>query len=315
MENFEDKLRAWEEDVERLNRINNGKSDVDDGLKPVYLEDLMPAALRDRYNLEKHLLRDYEKLKQRFDRMILEFKNSKALQRPRGLHDLERQFPEGAPEAEAEPEDNLLYSLLLHAKESDVAKVLGAEELMTFQRWKSKGGGKGGKGGGRWPGKGGERPGSNPGAPGGAAPTNAAAPFDGSCSHCGQKGHRKRECPELDRIMAERRAQGLSPPRGQKGNWQSGGEKGKGKGAYNLDFPQIDQWPGAQVPQGANTQLALPASGKSPSPPQVQMATAWPGGQGWGQSGWGGRLAVMERHCPQEELVEVQEPFRSTEEG
>ena len=92
MDSFEDRLRAWEEDVERLNRINEGKNDVDDALKAVYLEDLMPTVLRERYNMEKHLLRDYDKLKQRFDRMILEDKNSKALQRPRGLHDWEKTF-------------------------------------------------------------------------------------------------------------------------------------------------------------------------------------------------------------------------------
>ena len=46
MDTFEDKLRAWEEDVERLDRITEQK--VDDNLKPVYLEDLMPLALRDR---------------------------------------------------------------------------------------------------------------------------------------------------------------------------------------------------------------------------------------------------------------------------
>ena len=35
MDSFEDRLRAWEEDVERLNRIT--EKDVDDSLKPVYL--------------------------------------------------------------------------------------------------------------------------------------------------------------------------------------------------------------------------------------------------------------------------------------
>ena len=183
MDSFEDRLRAWEEDVERLNRIT--EKDVDDSLKPVYLEDIMQVSLKDRYNLEKHNLREYGKLKIWFDRMILEHKSNKA--RPRGLHELEVQEA-GAKE---EPEDNMLYSLLLHAKESDVAKVLGPEEMLTFQRWKTGvGKGGGGKGGNKLP-KGGGAGGkgnysSSPATTGGYPPSTAVAavttrgePFDG----------------------------------------------------------------------------------------------------------------------------------------
>ena len=38
-------------------------------------------------------------------------------------------------------------------------------------------------------------------------------------------GHMKKDCPELDKVVAARRAAGLSTPRGVKGN-----DKGKGVG-------------------------------------------------------------------------------------
>ena len=89
--------------MERLNRIT--EKDVDDSLKPVYLEDLMPLSLKERYGLEKHTLREYNELKKWFDRMILEHKTSKSLQRSRGLHDLEVQRPEvGVEQGRAEDE-------------------------------------------------------------------------------------------------------------------------------------------------------------------------------------------------------------------
>ena len=44
-----------------------------------------------------------------------------------------------------------------------------------------------------------------------------------------QKGHRKAQCQELDKVMAERRAKGLTPPRG---GWQPGGKGLGGKGGF-----------------------------------------------------------------------------------
>ena len=104
----------------------------------------MPTELNPRYQLEKHLLRSYVPMKAWFDRMILEFKNQRSTKRARGLHELERQDEENGENDKEVPADNALYSLLLYAKDVEVAKILGPEELLTFQRWKAgTGGGKG----------------------------------------------------------------------------------------------------------------------------------------------------------------------------
>ena len=68
----------------------------------------------------------------------------------------------------------------------------------------------------------------------------------GECGFCQQFWHRKRECPELDKVMAARRAAGTSPPRGFKGGGKgghpgAGNGKGKGARAFGLDFPGLDQ--------------------------------------------------------------------------
>ena len=123
---------------------------VADELKAVHLEDLMPTELQARYELDKHELREYAAYKLWLERMILEHKNKRSVWRGKGLHELE----EGKDEVKGSPEpvpDNFLFSLLLHAKDEDVAKVLPPSELLTFQRWKQQQ--KGGKGGGfqrRW---------------------------------------------------------------------------------------------------------------------------------------------------------------------
>ena len=91
-EHFEDRLRAWEEDVERYARVS--RTAVQDTLKPVYLQDLMPEALRGRYDLEKHNLIEYKSLVVWFERMILEYKTQKGSPKPWGLNELEAQSPE-----------------------------------------------------------------------------------------------------------------------------------------------------------------------------------------------------------------------------
>ena len=48
---------SWEEDVERYGRISG--NEVNEDLKPVYLQDLMPETLKPRFELEKHKLRKY----------------------------------------------------------------------------------------------------------------------------------------------------------------------------------------------------------------------------------------------------------------
>ena len=50
--------------------------------------------------------------------------------------------------------------------------------------------------------------------------------FEGACNYCWQYGHRKRACPELDKVMTQWRAKGG----GEGGGWQ--GEQGKGKGGW-----------------------------------------------------------------------------------
>ena len=64
---------------------------MNDQLKPVYLQDLMPEAIKPRYDLEKHKLRETSALMEFFERMTLDHKTQKA-QKPKGLHEL-REFP------------------------------------------------------------------------------------------------------------------------------------------------------------------------------------------------------------------------------
>ena len=149
LDSFEDRLRTWEEDVERLNRITG--SDVQDSLKPVYLEDLMPTAIKPRYDLEKHNLRTYGKLKEFYDRMILEHKTQKASQRSRGLLDLEERGPEVAAKlSDGAPEDHFLFSLLLPLRKKMLSRLSGLRICLPSsagrRRAQAKEGGIGGKG-------------------------------------------------------------------------------------------------------------------------------------------------------------------------
>ena len=90
--------------------------------------------------------------------------------------------------------------------------MLTPEELLSFQKWKSKGGGKGSPNASRW-----NRAKGNTGANSGPVnPTTgqAAETFDGNRAHCGEAGHRKSEWPIIDKIMEERRRNGFSPQKG-----------------------------------------------------------------------------------------------------
>lgn len=98
--------------------------------------------------------------------------------------------------------------------------------------------------------------GSRPGAP----------HFDGKCNFCWGDGHRKADCVAFDKFMAERRRQGLSGPRGQKGGGKGSYEAGKGfgaapggKGAFGLDYSFLDQAGGWQESNGSAN--AIPPSG------------------------------------------------------
>ena len=53
MDHFEERLRSWEEDVERYGRFSD--NEVNDDLKPVDLQDLMPEALKPRFDLERNI--------------------------------------------------------------------------------------------------------------------------------------------------------------------------------------------------------------------------------------------------------------------
>ena len=196
IENFEERLRSWEEDVERYGRISG--NEVNEDLKPVYLQDLMPETLKLRLDLEKHKWRKFPDLIEFFERMILEHKSSKAMERPHieGVNELQQSLAEPlGTGSRDESEGNFWYELLLYAKESDVEKALGPEELLTFQRWKTKGGGKGGPAGNRWPqlfGKGGGNVSVGTASTSGTSATSGNSEvFEGECSHCGGKGHRK----------------------------------------------------------------------------------------------------------------------------
>ena len=77
--------------------------------------------------------------------------------------------------------------------------MLGPVELQSFVKWK-KGAGKG-KGGGQ---KGNAWNISARTPPGSAATGMGKGGFDGECSFCKQKGHMKKDCPELGKNMAAR---------------------------------------------------------------------------------------------------------------
>ena len=211
--------------------------------------------------------------------------------------------------------------------------MLSPADLQTFVRWKSKGAGKGGfrgnKGGFGTGGKGngaaapqfgsGKESGGTSGSPAG---------FDGECGFCHKPGHKKSECQELDKVMAERRASGLSPPRsfggkggGGKNNYKGGfggsggyGRSGKGGGgAFGLDFAFLDQpTPGSGGPTWAEP-VASMSWGSAPSHPNP-----------WGTGGpnlFGGGFRMLTAVTPQavgeikkpptdsEKVVETRQPY------
>ena len=126
MENIEETLRSWEEDVERYGRISG--NELNDDLKPLYLQDLMPETLKPRFDLEtKHKLRQFLDFTDFFERMILEYKSNKAMKRPRieGVHELQQSPAEPLSIGSRDkPEGHFWHVLLLYAKESDVEKAL-----------------------------------------------------------------------------------------------------------------------------------------------------------------------------------------------
>ena len=62
------------------------------------------------------------------------------------------------------------------------------------------------------------------------------AAFTGECYHCGETGHRKMQCPKLDKEFADK-------GKGRKGK----GDKGKGKGGKALDYAGVDAGTGEQA--------------------------------------------------------------------
>ena len=235
----------------------------------VYLQDMLPEAAVAKFELLKHDILTVQQMRDFYKKIIAEEKSNKRKKAKGagGLHELverlqqaEQAAGEGEHVAEEEEPaaDNMLYSLLSYAKDEDVAKVPSPQELLTFVRWKSKGGGKGNGGGKGGKGKGGF-PSSRPnGPPANGSPPAAGTPFVGLCNHCNQEGHRKSECPELDKIMNARRAAGMGGAskgngkgfngggyNGNRGNPQGGGANRGGGGAYAIQdmFSFIDRPP------------------------------------------------------------------------
>ena len=325
MDEFEDRLRLYDQDRERYERLSG---QVVGELAFVHLQDMIPQEVRGKFDNEKHNFTKLEHLRAFFTRVIDDYKASGAPKRKlKGLNELSNgEVADQAQEADEPEEGNTLYQLLCHASDEDVAKILGPSELQSFVRWKQAGGkgytryqasGSGGKKGSSWNGAGGKGAGASPGAGQGKG-----AGADDACGYCGKPGHFKRDCAELDKVMAARRASGLSPPRGVKGKGKGSGfsgagvgaSAGGGKGAFGLDFPQIDQpqaMPSGQFQGG-------PFSGGPFAPPQGPLGQ--PAAAVWGQSvpmmaNWGGGLRCLTRVDPSVEVAKDAEEAMPSQES
>jgi hypothetical protein len=230
MDDIEVRLLQWEADLEQFQSY---EEELGETIKMGILKDMVPEAVRQVIRQQKP--NTFDKLKQVLKDEAKEHRdltNSKKL-KSKGLHVAEGERwgprPEDAPNDQ--PEDPLfvwnaqLNSFVPAPDDADEQTYAWDMNLYTFvpskgkgkgkgKGWQTKGGGKGngwqakggGKGewyggsGGDW-GKGGKGT-FQPRAPGTPPPF-----FDGDCNHCHAHGHRKRDCPVLDKEMAARRAQ------------------------------------------------------------------------------------------------------------
>ena len=177
MDEFEDRLRLYDQDRERYERLTK---QVVGELAFVHLQDMIPQEARARFELEKHNFSKVTHLRDFFRKVIADFKASGGVKKkPRALNELaasERYDQDQEPEV---PEEgNLLFSLLCHASDEDAAKILGPKELLSFQKWRSAGG----KGYNRF-----QRPGGQKGGFGstGVNSTKAASTSPGATSLVG----------------------------------------------------------------------------------------------------------------------------------
>ena len=145
MDEFEDRLRTYDQDLERYERLSEQKVGE---LAFVHLQDMIPQEVRARFDNEKHNFSKVVHLMEFFRRVIEDYKASAPKKKVKALNELVARMAE--EETADSEEGNLLFSLLCHASEEDVAKVLSPSELMTFVKWRSKGGGGKGYNGGSY---------------------------------------------------------------------------------------------------------------------------------------------------------------------
>lgn len=149
MPDFESRLLAWDEDAAKYERMTETSVGP---LAIVYLKDIMPESVRPQYDREKHNLTTVETLRSFYERVILDWKNEQANRaKGKGLHELaegRQEEPRGeANENEDDTEDqNWMGTLFTLMRDDEVAKILTGPELLSFQRWRAKGGKGGGKG-------------------------------------------------------------------------------------------------------------------------------------------------------------------------
>ena len=289
MDEFEDRLRTYDQDLERYERLT--KQTVGE-LVFVHLQEMIPTEAKQRFDNERHNFTKVAELREFFSRIIEDHKASGTKRKPKTLQELTAEIPnQDEGEGQDQPVDGgLLYSVPAYASDEDVGKISGPTEPLSFVKWRNRGG----KGSGKFGPKGGTggkgQPwGSNAEkgqtSSSGSAGGKGKGDFDGMCEFCKEYGHRKRDCKELDKVMAARRAAGTSPPRGFKGGGKAAGYTGIGGGgkggpAFGLEFPGLDQ-----------PQMAPPNA----TPPGTQFAA--PPGSQFGSFG-GGPFAAQTQTTP-----------------